>query len=118
MGFQPRCREDTPTLELLYVSKQCPTPTPFSPAMTRVRAHQERLIHCLAIPRACFKNSFVSGLMPVGTPRGMKIRKKLSTESKELSSNFQGLTAIEPINKGLIAPLAAQGWEPRLSSRG
>src|SRR5712692_2554400 len=54
MGFQPRCREDTPTLELLYVSKQCPTPTPFSPAMTRVRAHQERLIHCLAIPSAIY----------------------------------------------------------------
>src|SRR6266571_6082363 len=31
-------------------SKQCPTLTPFSPAMTRVRAHQERLLYCLAIP--------------------------------------------------------------------
>src|SRR5260370_40602303 len=45
----------------LNESKQCPTLTPFLPAMTRVRAHQERLIHCLAIPRACLKNSFVSG---------------------------------------------------------
>src|SRR6266568_5693349 len=34
----------------LNVSKQCPTRALFSPAMTRVRAHQERLIHCLAIP--------------------------------------------------------------------
>src|SRR6266849_9970913 len=47
---------------------------------------------------------------PVGAPRGMKIRKKLSTESKELSSNFHGRARVGP--KELVK-LSLRAFSPR-----